>query len=222
MHFILHGQTELSQRRALKNADLHTHRQHKRAAMQQIMRPIHATRERYLNRPQTREERYLTGAYQTVTFDRAGEITTFVQDAGDMRAGSVYILFVQCQVLASMKNCHSSTQNLDWEITINGQYRMREINFAETEPGQLPIIFDDYPHVFTCPVTIVKKPRFLARHGRAMAELQCTNYHMFQLYLNDIEKMKEFLFIEFNGSDKIRDVCPQVFDALVARRSNIH
>jgi len=121
-----------------------------------------------------------------------------------------------------MPNCHVSTQNLDWEITINGQYHMRQIDFAEPEPGQLPIIFDDYLHIFTCPVTIVKQPRFLARHGRAMAELQCTNYHIFRLYLNDIEKMKEFLSIEFNSIDKMEDVFPQNFDALVARRRNIH
>ena len=74
---LLHGQPQLSQRRARKNADLHTHRQHLRAAMQQCMRPIRATRERYLNRPQTKVEMYLPGLTQTVTFDRAGETATF-------------------------------------------------------------------------------------------------------------------------------------------------
>jgi len=115
-----------------------------------------------------------------------------------------------------MQNCHVSTQNLDWEITINGQYHMRQIDFAEPEPGQLPIIFDDYPDVFTRPVTITKQPRFLARNARAMAAFQCTNYHIFRLYLNNVEKMKEFIFFEYNGGTQIRDVHPQIFDALVS------
>jgi len=222
MYYVFHGQPQLRQRRALRNADLRLHRQRLRAAMEEYMLPRRAAREQYMERPQTVQERYLTGFCQTVTFDRAGEIATFRQNVHNLNAGSVYIVFLQCMTFASVQNCHVSTQNLDWEVTINGQYRMREIDFKEPEPGQLPVIFDDYPHIFTSPVTMLRTPRFLARHRRDMAKLQCTNYHLYRLYLKDVEKMKEFLFIEFSGRHKMEDVFPQILDALVAsRRANI-
>ena len=216
MNYILYSQPQLRQRRAMKNEELNRHRQHLQAAMLQFMKPLHDARERYMNRPQTISERYLPIEDHMSTFDQAGEIVTFVKDMHKLSAGSVYILFVQCEMFAKMKNCHISTQNCDWEVVINGRYRMREIDFRRPEPGQLPIIFDDYPDVFTRPVTITKQPRFLARNARAMAAFQCTNYHIFRLYLNNVEKMKEFIFFEYNGGTQIRDVHPQIFDALVS------
>lgn len=207
---ILHNQPQLQQRKTLHHEELHRHRQRLRESMKKFMAPLEYTRSMALWQPSLPFEMH------TTAFDDTGELVTYLRKGNTAPEAAVYILFSQANVHARMYNCHPSAQNTDWEIVINGRYRMRDIDFESAEPGQLAIAFQDYPNVFTLPLTIVKRPQFIVRHARAMARFQCTNYNIFQQYLHNVDKMKEFVFFEYNGEVRIRDAFETIFNALVA------
>jgi len=162
----------------------------------------------------------LNAEHHAEAFDADGDIVTLQTNFKQNNIAHVYELFLRCQFLAGKQHWHQSVQNEHWEIVINGQHRLREIDFRNPEPGQLPARFCDFPHIFTQTVTVHSKPIFLAQFGNDMSRLGYTNMHRFRLYLDKVEMMKAFLFIEFDGSHGMHDNFEQIFHQLTLGLNN--
>jgi hypothetical protein len=201
--------------RMMHMMDLLEMRQNKRFVLSSQMILCNNARKERSNNPYS-----LNAEHHAEAFDADGDIVTLQTNFKQHNEAHVYELFIGCRYLAEKQHWHQSIQNEHWEIVINGQHRLRQIDFRNPEPGQLPARFCDFPHIFTQTFTVHCKPIFLAQFGNDMSRLGYTNMHRFRLYLEQVEKMKAFLFIEFDGSHGMQDNFEQIFHQLTLGLNN--
>jgi hypothetical protein len=137
-------------------------------------------------------------------FNEHGDIMCVSSRREEYAWNSISQLFVECSMLAQRNGLDKFTKHADWQITINGEYSFDEIDYRDCEPGCMPPVMADYPHVFTPQFTIVMSPVFLVHHYDEMQQLMCMNLLCFidlmhqKWTAHEEEKMEQFIFAEFS------------------------